>query len=121
MDTELVNACYLEAQRADLVASRIDQLRAAIPQEFHDMMRFLAREIRTTSARLFDLADRIRVQLLAAPVMVDYLLVVLPSLSMTLRDMTRVYEDKTLSREIRCRYNPSTYPTQQPYTVSVNL
>ncbi|KAI0205028.1 hypothetical protein F4808DRAFT_456765 [Astrocystis sublimbata] len=56
-----------------------------------------------TSRLLRDLADRSQLHLPQVPVIVDYLNVILPCLSLTLRDIMQYYEDKTKTKEIRWR------------------
>jgi hypothetical protein len=52
---------------------------------------------------LRDLADRSQVHIARVPVVLDYLNIVLPCLSKTLRDIQTYIDDKTLSRETRWR------------------
>jgi hypothetical protein len=110
IETHLLLGCCREAERADLVALGLDQLRQMIPESFHGHMIALAEEIRCSSKLLRDLADRSQVHIARVPIVINYLNVVLPCLCRTLRDVTAYYEDKTLSREIRWRkmYNKMT-------------
>lgn len=103
IDAHLLQGCIREAERADLVAVGLDQLRAALPEAFHGHVVALAEEIRSSSRQLRDLSDRSQVHTPRIPIVLNYLNVVLPCLCRSLRDITTFYEDKTLSREIRWR------------------
>ncbi|KAK0733333.1 hypothetical protein B0T26DRAFT_632503 [Lasiosphaeria miniovina] len=110
VEPHLLQGCCREAERADLVALGLDQLRAALQESFHGHMIALAEEIRRSSRLLRDLADRSQVHISRVPVVLDHLNVVLPCLCRTLRDITSYFEDKTVSRETRWRkmYNKMT-------------
>lgn len=103
VEIHLLQGCCREAERADLVAVGLDQLRTALPETLHAHLVGLAEEIRGTSRLLRDLADRSQVHIARIPIVLNYLNVVLPCLCRSLRDITTHYEDKTLSREIRWR------------------
>ncbi|KAL2020157.1 hypothetical protein VTK56DRAFT_8681 [Thermocarpiscus australiensis] len=103
IETHLLRGCCREAERADIVATGLDQLRVALSESFHSHLIALAEEIRGSSRLLHDLADRSQVHIARVPIVSNYLSVVLPCLSRTLRDITAYYEDKTLSREMRWR------------------
>jgi hypothetical protein len=110
VEVHLLHGCCREAERAELVAFGLEGLRAALPESFHGHITALTEEIRTSSRLLRDLADRSQVHVSRVAVVLDYLNVVLPCLSRSLRDITSHYEDKALSREIRWRkmYNKMT-------------
>ncbi|SPQ18953.1 ac2ded5a-847b-42b1-9134-2f1cee772df4 [Thermothielavioides terrestris] len=110
VETNLLLGCCREADRADIVASGLDQLRAALPESFHSHLIALAEEIRASTRLLRGLADRSQVHVGRVPLLANYLDVLLPCLSRTLNDITAHYEDKTLSRETRWRkmYNKMT-------------
>ncbi|KAK1828195.1 hypothetical protein QBC39DRAFT_393293 [Podospora conica] len=110
VEVHLLQGCCREAERADLVALGLEQLRAALPESFHGHLIALAEEVRGSSSLLRDLADRSQVHVARVPVVLNYLHVLLPCLCRTLRDITTHYEDKTISREIRWRkmYNTMT-------------
>lgn len=110
VEAHLLQGCCREAERSDLTALRLDGLRAALPESFHGHMIVVSEEIRNGSIILRDLADRSQVHIVRVPVVIDYLSVVLPCLSKSLRDIITYIEDKTLSREIRWRkmYNKMT-------------
>lgn len=103
IDTHLLQGCCREAERADLVALGLDQLRAALPEALHGHIVMLSEEIRGTSRLLRDLADRSQVHYARVPIVVNHLNVILPCLSRSLRDITTHYEDKTHTREMRWR------------------
>ena len=103
IELHLLQGCCREAERADLVAVGLEQLRAALPETFHGHLVALTEEIRGSSRLLRDLADRAQVHISRVPIVLNYLNVVLPCLCRSLRDITTHYEDKTLSREIRWR------------------
>jgi hypothetical protein len=110
VETHLLLGCCREADQADVVARGLDQLRSALSESFHGHLIALAGEIRDSSRLLRGLADRSQMHIARVPFMTNYLNVVLPCLSRTLKDITAYYEDKTLSREIRWRkmYNKMT-------------
>jgi hypothetical protein len=110
VETHLLLGCCREADRADVVAQGLDQLRAALAESFHSHLIALAGEIRGSSRLLRSLADRSQIHIARVPIMASYLNVVLPCLSRTLKDITAYYEDKTMHREIRWRkmYNKMT-------------
>lgn len=110
VEVHLLRGCCREAERADVVAWGLDQLRAALPESFHGHLIALAEEIRGSGRLLRGLADRSQVHITRVPIVANYLNVVLPCLSQTLKDIVAHYEDKTLSREIRWRkmYNKMT-------------
>lgn len=110
IETLLLRGCCREAERSEVVAVNLDQLRLALPESFHGYIVALAEEIRATSRLLRDLADRSQVHVSRVPIVANYLNVVLPCLSRTLKDIIAYYEEKTVSREIRWRkmYNKMT-------------
>jgi hypothetical protein len=103
VEMHLLQGCCREAERADLVAVGLDQLRTALPESFHGHLVGLTEEIRGSSKLLRDLADRSQLHMARIPIVLNYLNVVLPCLCRSLRDITAHYEDKNLSREIRWR------------------
>jgi hypothetical protein len=110
MEMHLLVGCCREADRANVVAQSLDQLRAVLSESFHSHLIALAEEIRGSSRLLRGLADRSQMHIGRVPFMTNYLNVLLPCLSRSLDDITAHYEDKTLSREIRWRkmYNKMT-------------
>jgi len=103
IELHLLQGCCREAERADLVAVGLEQLRVTLPEAFHGHLVALTEEVRGCSNLLRDLADRSQVHISRVPIVLNYLNVVLPCLCRSLRDITTHYEDKTLSREIRWR------------------
>ncbi|KAK3695214.1 hypothetical protein B0T22DRAFT_508272 [Podospora appendiculata] len=110
VETLLLQGCCIEAERADLVAVNLDQLRAALPEPLHPHLLTLAEEIKGSSRLLRDLANRSQVHISRVSIVLNYLNVILPCLCRSLRDITAHYEDRTLSRETRWRkmYNQMT-------------
>ncbi|KAG7100658.1 hypothetical protein HYQ44_020010 [Verticillium longisporum] len=102
-DVHLLQGCCIEAERADIVAIRLEGLRLALPENFHPHMIAVIEETRGCARILRDLADRGHVHIFRVPMTLNYLNLVLPCLSRTLRDMTMYYEDKTVRKEIRWR------------------
>lgn len=110
LGTHLLLRCCREADRANDVARSLDLLRAALPESFHSHLIALTEEIRAASGLLRGLADRSQMHMNRVPFMTNYLSVLLPCLSRSLQDITKYYEDKTLTRETRWRkmYNEMT-------------
>lgn len=110
IETHLLQGCCREADRAELTALSLEGLRNVLPESFHVVMIAVCEEIKGSARLLRDLADRSQVHIARVPVVLDYLNVVLPCLSRSLRDIATYIEDKTLSREIRWRkmYNSMT-------------
>ncbi|KAI3397485.1 hypothetical protein diail_10697 [Diaporthe ilicicola] len=101
--SQLLHGCFLEADRADRVAQGVDALRGALAQSFHGHMIPIIEEIRQSGRILRELADRGHVHVSRVPTVANYLNVVLPCLSKSLRDITGYYDDKTVTRELRWR------------------
>ncbi len=112
----LLEGCFREAARADLVAGCIDSLRVFLPESFHTHMTAVSDEVRTSARLLRELLERPQAQAHRVPKIIPYLNVLLPCLCRSLRDMTNFYEDKTLSKEIRWRamYNKMTEEANLP-------
>ncbi|KAL2269899.1 hypothetical protein VTJ83DRAFT_2083 [Remersonia thermophila] len=110
VETQLLIGCCYEADQAEIVSRSLDQLRAALPESFHGHLIALAEEIRNSARLLRSLADRSQMHITRVPFMTNYLNVVLPCLSRSLKDIKGYYEDKTVSREMRWRrmYNKMT-------------
>ncbi|KAJ0121751.1 hypothetical protein J7T55_008918 [Diaporthe amygdali] len=101
--SQLLHGCFLEADRADRVAQGLDALRVALAQSFHGHMIPIIEEIRQSGRNLRELADRGHVHASRVPIVTNYLNVVLPCLSKSLRDIATYYDDKTVTRELRWR------------------
>ena len=99
----LLQGCSLEAERADRVALGLDGLRAALSESYHGHIVAVSEEIRTSGRLLRDLLGRTQMHTQRVPLVLNYLQIILPCLSRTLRDITGFYEDKSYSRELRWR------------------
>lgn len=110
IEAQLLLGCCREADQADLAARGLDQLRTALAESFHSHLVALAEEIRTSGRLLRSIAGSSQMHIPRIPFVANYLNVVLPCLSRTLKDITGFYEDKTVSRETRWRkmYNKMT-------------
>ncbi|KAI1417075.1 hypothetical protein F5Y13DRAFT_103982 [Hypoxylon sp. FL1857] len=100
---QLLNGCFLEADRADLVGLNLQGLRNALPESFHPHLNGIIEEIYNTSRLLRDLAEQAQIHVTQLPAVFDYLNVVLPCLCKTLRDIMTFYEDKSMNKEHRWR------------------
>ncbi|KAI1342522.1 hypothetical protein F5Y15DRAFT_413029 [Xylariaceae sp. FL0016] len=78
-------------------------LRDALPDNLHPHLTGLIEEIRRCSKLLRELADRSQVHASQIPIVMDYLNVILPCLSKSLRDITDYYNDKSHGKERRWR------------------
>lgn len=103
IEYHLLQGCCLEANRADVVAFHLDGLRSALPGPPHPHLTVTIEEIRISSQLLRELADHSQVHFSRVPVVLDYLEIILPCLSRSLRDITGHYEDRTLTKENRWR------------------
>ncbi|OLN97137.1 hypothetical protein CCHL11_02245 [Colletotrichum chlorophyti] len=103
MDFRLLQQCCCEAERADLVSMNLEGLRMALPEVYGGHITALAGEVRSSSRILRDLADLSQVHFTRVPILLNYLNIVLPCLSKTLRDILNYYDDRTVSRETRWR------------------
>ncbi|KAM0330088.1 hypothetical protein ACHAQA_004259 [Verticillium albo-atrum] len=103
IDVHLLEGCCREAERADIVAVRLEGLRLALPESFHPHMTAVIEETHGCARILRDLADRAHVHVSRVPMTLNHLNIILPCLSRTLRDMTMYYEDKTVHKDIRWR------------------
>ena len=103
IETHLVGGCIREAERSEIVALRLDALRSLLAESFHAHLFSLAEEMRQGAFILRDVADKSQVYSGRVPIVLNYLNIVLPCLSRTLRDITAYYEDRTMSKEIRWR------------------
>jgi hypothetical protein len=99
----LLHGCFQEADRSRVVAMNLEGLRAALAESYHAQITALIEEIRTTSNILRQLFERAGAFFNRVPVVLDYLNIVLPCLSRTLRDITTFYEDRALAKDLRWR------------------
>lgn len=103
MPIGLLQGCSLEAERADRVAMGLDGLRAALSESYHAHIVAVTEEIRQCGRLLRDLLTRTQMHVQRVPLTLNYLQIILPCLSRSLRDITNFYEDKAYSRELRWR------------------
>lgn len=103
LEVHLLSGCCLEAERADVVAFHLEGLRNALLEPAHPHLSVTIEEIRTSAQLLRELADNSQVHFTRVPVVLDYLNIILPCLSRSLRDITAHYEDTSLSKENRWR------------------
>ena len=99
----VLQGCCLESERASLVLMSLQGLRNSIPESLHPHLDGLIGEIRPTARYLRDVADKAQVHLGRVPQIIDYLNIILPCLSRTLRDITSHYEDTSRHKESRWR------------------
>ncbi|KAI8962230.1 hypothetical protein F5Y11DRAFT_357102 [Daldinia sp. FL1419] len=100
---QLLNGCFLEADRADMVGIKLQGLRNCLSEQFHPHMSGIIEEIFNTSRLLRDLAEQAQIHVSQLPAVFDYLNVILPCLCRTLRDIMAFYEDKSMDKEHRWR------------------
>ncbi|KAI0852843.1 hypothetical protein F5Y00DRAFT_155571 [Daldinia vernicosa] len=103
LSPQLLNGCFLEADRADMVGFNLQGLRNCLPEQFHPHMSGIIEEIYNTSRLLRDLAEQAQIHVSQLPAVFDYLNVILPCLCKTLRDIMSFYEDKSMNKEHRWR------------------
>ncbi|KAF9876547.1 hypothetical protein CkaCkLH20_05955 [Colletotrichum karsti] len=103
VDFRLLQGCCLEAERADLVSVNLEGLRLALPESYGGHLAALVEEMRSCARILRDLADRSQMHFNRVPILLNYLNIILPCLSRTLRDITNFYETRTVSKEMRWR------------------
>ncbi|KAH7006217.1 hypothetical protein EDB82DRAFT_111349 [Fusarium venenatum] len=103
LEIHLLQGCCLEAERADLVALQLLGLHNALPDGNHAHLMMLIEEMRASSQLLFELPEHCKVHFSRVPIVLDYLEILLPCLSKSLRDITAFYEDRTQTRENRWR------------------
>ncbi|KAI1816472.1 hypothetical protein GGS20DRAFT_583444 [Poronia punctata] len=99
----VIDGCCIEAERADTVRFHLEGLRIAIPEPLHPHLAAIIEHLRITSQHLRDIADKSQVHLAQVPAMIDYLNIILPCLSRTLRDIMSYYEDKSMTKAYRWR------------------
>lgn len=103
VEAHLLQGCCREAERAEVTALSLDGLRLTLLETFQAHMVAVIEEIRRCGALLRDLADRAQVHIARVQIVLDYLNIILPCLSKTLRDIMSYIEDKTISKETRWR------------------
>ncbi|OTB15944.1 hypothetical protein K445DRAFT_104698 [Daldinia sp. EC12] len=100
---QLLNGCFHEADRADMVGLNLQGLRNCLSEQFHAHLSGVIEEIFNTSRLLRDLAEQAQIHVSQLPAVFDYLNVILPCLCKTLRDIMSFYEDKSMNKEHRWR------------------
>ena len=100
---DLLEKCAQEAERADTVWTHLSGLRATVPDISHPHLTGTIDEIRACSDLLRQVANLSQIHQDRMHLVLDYLNMLLPSLSKSLRDMTSYYEDRSLSRQNRWR------------------
>lgn len=101
--TQLLSGCCHEAERATIVAGLLTGLRNSLPGPASSYLTSVVESIYTLSNLLRDVADKCQIHISRARVVMEYLTVLLPCLSRTLRDMTDHYNDTTVTKDVRCR------------------
>ncbi|KZL63529.1 hypothetical protein CI238_02881 [Colletotrichum incanum] len=103
IDYRLLKGCCLEAERAEIVSVSLEGLRMALPESYGGPINALVAEMRKCARLLRDLADLSQIHFNRVPILLNYLQIILPCLSKTLRDINDYYEDRTVSKDIRWR------------------
>ncbi|KAF5023336.1 hypothetical protein F66182_4644 [Fusarium sp. NRRL 66182] len=103
LELHLLQGCYLEAERAERVALHLTGLRNALPDGPHTTLFVTTEEIRVSGQLLRELAECSQIYLARVPIVLDYLEILLPCISKSLRDITTYYEDRTLTKDNRWR------------------
>lgn len=103
LELHLLQGCCLEAERADRVAVQLLGLRNALGEGTHTHLLLTMEEVSISGQLLRELAEDSKVHFSRVPVVLDYLEILLPCLSRSLRDITTYYEDRTLTKENRWR------------------
>ncbi|KAL9574746.1 hypothetical protein ACKAV7_001158 [Fusarium commune] len=103
LELHLLQGCCLEAERADRVAVQLLGLRNALGEGTHTHLLMTMEEVSISGQLLRELAEYSKVHFSRVPVVLDYLEILLPCLSRSLRDITTYYEDRTLTKENRWR------------------
>lgn len=103
LELHLLQGCCLEAERADRVTVQLLGLRNALGEGTHTHLLMTMEEVSISGQLLRELAEYSKVHFSRVPVVLDYLEILLPCLSRSLRDITTYYEDRTLTKENRWR------------------
>lgn len=101
--TQLLSGCCHEAERAVLVANQLAILRNNLPGTAASYLTNVVDSIFAISELLRDVADKCQVHISRSRIAMEYIGVLLPCLSRTLRDMTAHYTDASRSKDLRCR------------------
>ena len=101
-ESHIFIGCYREAERSDSVALALEVFLNSLPDSFYGYnLSALAEDIRSSSRLLKELGDRAQVHASLVPTVQRYLMVLLPCLCRTLRDIMSCIEDKTLTKKNR--------------------
>lgn len=103
-DVVLLKGCYLEAQRSDDIALKLEGLRIALNEPSHSCLSNTIKEIGRVARRLRELGDLAHVNRDRLLFVLDPLNLVLPCLSKTLRDIKVHYDDRSKSKQNRWRH-----------------
>lgn len=103
IEVHLLQGCFLEASRAEQAAFNLEGLRNSLTPPPHPHLTILIDEIRISGQNLRELAEQSHVHFTRVPVVLDYLEIILPCLSRSLRDIKTHYEDRSQTRENRWR------------------
>lgn len=99
----LLNGCCLEAERARIVSLTLEGLCLSLPEKFHAHLKGLIQQIQLCNQMLLTIADLSQLHIARVPVVTDYLNVILPCFSRSLRDITDYVQNRTLDKEHRWR------------------
>ncbi|KAK8045503.1 hypothetical protein PG993_005527, partial [Apiospora rasikravindrae] len=101
--SSLLNGCCHEAERARIVGLSLDGLCLTLPEKFHGHLKGLIQQIHLCSQMLLTIADLSQLHITRVPVVTDYLNVILPCFSRSLRDITDYVNNRSLDKEHRWR------------------
>ncbi|KAK7992667.1 hypothetical protein PG988_001461 [Apiospora saccharicola] len=99
----LLNGCCVEAERARIVSLTLEGLCLSLPEKFHAHLKGLIQQIQLCNQMLLTIADLSQLHIARVPVVTDYLNVILPCFSRSLRDITDYVQNRTLDKEHRWR------------------
>lgn len=102
-DITLLKGCYLEAQRSNDIALKLEGLRIALNESNDSHLAVTITEIRRGARRLRELADIAQVSRDRLAFVLHPLKIVLPCLCRSLRDIKAHYDDCSRSKQNRWR------------------
>lgn len=102
-DITLLKGCYLEAQRSDDIALKLEGLRVALNEPNDSHLAVTIAGIRSGARRLRELADIAQVNRDRLAFVLHPLKIVLPCLCRSLRDIQMHYDDCSRSKQNRWR------------------
>jgi hypothetical protein len=103
IELHLFGGCCLEAQRCDTVVLQLEGLRSSLAEASTLHLSAIIDGVRASARHLRELADLSQVHQDRVSVVLNYLNIILPCLSRTLRDITGYYEDKSMTKKNRWR------------------